>query len=284
MRAALGGAGVIGAIELVYVLCYAVLVPWAIDFRMPAAALWRWGIHMAVVALVFLSWRLVHHAARDRAAAAERIAAEADAMHAALAAAELATLEMQVEPHFLFNTLAHVRRELRHAPAQAVQMLGALIDYLERSGPALRRNDWTLADELDLVDTYLCLIRHRFGERLRVSMDVPVALRGTRLPALAIATLVENAIQHGLAPKAGGGTLQIAAAPEAAAPEGVCITVTDDGVGLRQSQGLGLGLATVRARLRATFGAQASLTLEAPDAAAGGGVRAAIRIAAPAHA
>ncbi len=280
-QSALGALAALAAVQAAFAVLYIGVVPWLTGIRLPAPAFWRWNIHAAVITLVFHGWQAAYRAARQRSASLERAAAEVDGLQSALAAAELSILQMQVEPHFLFNTLAHVRRELRQAPAVALEMLSALISYLERAGPALRQDDWTIADELELVDSYLALMKHRFGDRLRCAVDAPAPLLRRRLPALSIATLVENAVQHGLAPKAGGGQLRISVAAGHGAAEATCITVLDDGIGLREAQGQGLGLATVRARLRAAFGSRASLTLES-TAKPGitGGVCAAIRIAA----
>ena len=131
--------------------------------------------------------------------------------------------------------------------ASADRVLGTLIDYLERALPALRRSDWTVGDELQLVELYLSLIEQRFGGRLCFSIAAPPGAASCPLPALTVATLVENAVRHGLGPKAGNGTVRVAGALDGGI---VRIDVADDGVGLRQTSGSGLGLATVRARLR----------------------------------
>jgi len=245
---------------------------------------WQWGIHVTTMALLVHGWHVLYRARSASDDELRRASDEMDMLDATLANAELALLSAQVEPHFLFNTLAHVKRDLKHAPRLAEEMLDALIVYLERAAPALRRADWSIADELDLVGAYLGILQQRFGERLRFSIDAPQAWRAVRLPALAVATLVENAVTHGLAPQPRGGTVRIEVkADVAGVGGGVRIDVVDDGVGLTPTQGKGLGLATVRARLRAAFGARAALTLE-PDAPAGqrSGVRASIRI--PHHA
>jgi LytS/YehU family sensor histidine kinase len=115
------------------------------------------------------------------------------------------------------------------------------------------------------------LLAQRFGERLQFQISLAPACGLIAFPALAIATLVENAVRHGLGPKAGNGTVRIDVTADDG--DGVLIAVSDDGVGLRQGSGNGIGLATVRARLRSRFGAAAALRVE-PQAE--GGVCAAI--------
>jgi len=223
---------------------------------------------------------LAHLIARATAAQRERnlqIQLETDDLATALNRADLAMLEAQIEPHFLFNTLAHIKRQYRLDPGTADQMLSALIDYLDRAAPALRQANWTIGDELDLIQVYLGLLKQRFGVRLDFGIAVPDAARRIQIPALTITTLVENSVRHGLAPKPEGGRILIDAETS---PAGVKIEVCDDGVGLRQSCGSGLGLATVRARLRGAFGGEAALLVE-PRLE--GGVRAAIHLPGRGH-
>jgi sensor histidine kinase YesM len=213
------------------------------------------------------------HLARQRQnKEAQRLQHESENLSTSLARAELAMLEAQIEPHFLFNTLAHVKRQYRKDPPAADHMLTALIEYLERALPALRQADWTAGDEIGLIEVYLNILAQRFGERLHFAIVMREADRHLHLPALTVATLVENALRHGLAPKADGGSVWITVERQA---DRLLVEVCDDGVGLRQSSGSGLGLATVRARLRSTFGEGAALQIEprAPQ-----GVRAALTI------
>ncbi len=273
---------------------------------------WCWLIQEALASLLIYCWVVLYRWSRASEHQERQVRLETAGLATTLADAEIALLEAQIEPHFLFNTLAHVKRDLRVAPQAAHEMLDTLIAYLDRASPALQRSDWTIADELDLVAIYLRIIGQRFGARLRFSIDVPESFGTVRLPALAIATLVENAVRHGLAPKPEGGMVRIfvdaqpqefvatpatpampatdrpadRSAAKSAPSTDVRITVEDDGVGLRQTSGHGLGLATVRARLRSAFGANAVLTVEprVRDLTRSGatGVSAAIRI--PRHA
>jgi sensor histidine kinase YesM len=180
------------------------------------------------------------------------------ALQADRADAELLRLRTQIEPHFLFNTLATILQMYRGDVAGARRTLAKLIEYMDVSRAHMRRQEATLQDELALVEGYLDIQRLRLGGRLRYAIDVPGELRETRIPPAALLTLVENAIKHGLAPHRGGGEVRVTAQREA---DAVVVTVVDDGIGLRATGGRGLGLANVRARLEGLYGAGASLRL-----------------------
>lgn len=225
----------------------------------------------AVSICAYACWAL-DRVSRQQREQTMRVQLESEQLATALARAELAMLEAQVEPHFLFNTLAHIKSQYRKDPLAADRMLAALIDYLDRAMPALRRADWSVGDEIELIAGYLDILVQRFGDRLRFTIVVDDADRTIRLPALTVATLVENAVRHGLAPKADGGAIEVRATRDA---DKLVISVSDNGVGLRDSSGSGLGLATVRARLRSAFGERAVLRVAPGDAQ---GVYAAISI------
>lgn len=178
-----------------------------------------------------------------------------------LALAKLSMLHAQVEPHFLYNTLASAQILTRSEPARADAMLGHLITYLRHSMP---RADEPLADlrsELERAHAYLEIMRIRMGERLAIQVQVPDAMKGVRLPPMALQTLVENAIKHGLEPLPGGGTVWILARE---AEGRASITVADDGRGFSdESSGTGIGLRNLRERLGLAFGRDASLAIAA---------------------
>jgi sensor histidine kinase YesM len=203
-----------------------------------------------------------------------RVLLNTEALGTFLDRAELSMLEAQIEPHFLFNTLAHVKRHYRIEPVTADKMLIALIDYLNRALPALRRADWTVGDELALIRAYLDILIDRFGTRLRFIVTASDESLRAQLPALTVATLVENAVRHGITPQIEGGTISVVVAVDATA---LRIEVRDDGAGLKAATttGSGLGLITARARLRNAFGPQAGLTIEQLNPK---GVRASISI------
>jgi len=165
--------------------------------------------------------------------------------------ARLSSLQAQIEPHFLFNTLAHIQRLYQVQPEQGGAMLRNLIDYLYSALPLMRRPESTLGRELALARAYLSVQQIRMGERLRVEIAVPEALLDARLPPLMLVTLVENAIKHGLGPKPEGGALRIGAH---GADGRLQVEVSDDGVGLKVGAGTGRGLANTRARLATMFG------------------------------
>ena len=178
-----------------------------------------------------------------------------------LTQAKLSLLHAQVEPHFLYNTLASAQLLTRSDPERAEQMLGHLIQYLRRSLPRTQDTPSTLGDELERAVAYLEILKIRMGHRLTVQVDVPEALRATPMPAMMLQTLVENAIKHGLEPRTSGGTVWIRAR---ASDGSVAITVADDGNGFNTTTGgTGIGLKNVRERLRLMFGGDASLAVVA---------------------
>ncbi|MGE8287083.1 MAG: sensor histidine kinase [Stenotrophomonas sp.] len=176
-----------------------------------------------------------------------------------LTVARLNLLHAQVEPHFLYNTLANAQVLTRADPERAEQMLGHLIQYLRSSLPGIDQSVSTLGQELERVQAYLEILRIRMGARLALQIDVPEALHEVSLPSMSLQTLVENAIKHGLEPKSGGGTVWILAR---ALDGQLTITVADDGQGISaHTAGTGIGLKNLRERLRLTCGEQAALAM-----------------------
>ena len=176
-----------------------------------------------------------------------------------LAASRLAMLQAQIEPHFLFNTLANARRLLHTDRAAAREMIGDLSRYLEVALPKLRDDDSTLGSELELVRAYLSVHRVRMGERLRYDIAIPDSLVCLATPPLVLLTLVENALKHGLQQLVEGGTISVSAKREDGKLK---LTVADNGCGMGNDIGSGLGLANIRARLREMYGSAASLSLQ----------------------
>ena len=174
--------------------------------------------------------------------------------------AQLSALNAQIEPHFLFNTLATVKRLYETTPERGRDMLSRLIAYLRAALPGMRRSVSTLGDELELVRSYLAILQMRMGERLRFGIDAERTLLAARLPPMVLPTLVENAIKHGLAPLPEGGRINLRARRDG---DSLVVEVADDGRGFVGSSGSGVGLANTRARLAALFGDRAALELEA---------------------
>ena len=178
--------------------------------------------------------------------------------HAVLAA-ELKALQAQVEPHFLYNTLANTRYLARHDPERAAQMLEHLIAYLHSALPDMRSQESTLGREFDLAGHYLALMAIRFGERLHYRLVCPEALADMPMPPLLLMTLVENAIKHGVERKPGLVSVSLDAQRAGTA---VTITVGDDGAGIEGTVlGSGVGLRNLRQRLAALYGDAAAFDL-----------------------
>ena len=198
-----------------------------------------------------------------------------EALQARVTEAQLKLLQGQIEPHFLFNTLANVQSLIDFDPARAKLMLERFTDYLRASLSQLRNDSTTLAQEFAMLEAYLALMQLRMGGRLRVELSLPAELASIELPPLLAQPLVENALHHGLEPQVAGGTVAVAAR---CVDGGLWIEVADDGQGLdapRRRGGNGVALANIRERLATRFGAAASLELLPRD---GGGTLARIRL------
>lgn len=208
-----------------------------------------------------------HHHAREVHALESRVH-EADL--------RLGVLQAQVEPHFLFNTLASVRALVRQDPAQAEATLDALVDFLRATIPKLRDDRGlhaTLGQQLDICASYLVLMQVRMGGRLTYTVRADEPLRALPFPPSLLITLVENAIKHGIEPRPGPGRIEI----DASRDDGVLrVQVRDDGAGLQPGLSTGVGLANVREQLAARYGTSAAFALT--PSTAGRGVCAEIRV------
>jgi signal transduction histidine kinase len=230
-----------------------------------------------LVAIVLLSVLMSafwyrHMANKTRLAEAEaereRQQARANALERHAMAARLQALQAQIEPHFLFNTLANVSSLIDAQPRLARQMLERLIDLLRASLTASREEQATLGQEAELLRAYLEILQLRMGPRLAFEIDIPAALRGERLPPLTLQPLVENAIKHGVEPKLEGGRVTIGARATANHLE---ITVSDNGLGFSPHADSGVGLTNLRERIFALHGESARMKIE--DAEPGTRVR-----------
>lgn len=212
----------------------------------------------AILVAIVLGAR-AYRALRDRELAAARLQAQ-------LAEAEAAALRAQLQPHFLFNTLNAISALVPDDPGTAQRLIARLGDLLRLSIDERRAERCPLADELEFADAYLAIEEARLGDRLRVVRRVDPQALATRVPALLLQPLVENAVRHGIAPIVAGGTIEIHAA---LLGDTVRIVVADDGAGAGTVvEGVGLGNA--RRRLRQLYGDRQSLEI---DSAPGRGFR-----------
>jgi sensor histidine kinase YesM len=186
--------------------------------------------------------------------------------------AKLALLRSQIEPHFLFNTLTNVQALVESGSPRAGAVLGSLIAYLRAAMPRLHEQQTTLGDELALVRAYLELMHMRMPDRLQYDVQVDVSLSWLRFPPMALLTLVENAVRHGIDPCEGGGRIELGAARSDGETR---IWVEDGGVGMADDAAPGTGLNNLRERLQSFYDppAQLRLSVRAPH-----GVRAEIAV------
>jgi len=178
--------------------------------------------------------------------------------------ARLRLLHAQVEPHFLFNTLANVQALVESGSPRAGPVLKSLIAYLRAAMPKLSAQTTTLGTEAELGRAYLELMHMRMPDRLEWRIDIPAELRPLAFPPMALLTLIENAIRHGIDPAERGGTIAVRAWREPA-DGSLRVEVADTGVGLAADAPAGTGLANLRDRLRAFFDAGARIDLHAAE-------------------
>jgi two-component system, LytTR family, sensor kinase len=201
----------------------------------------------------------------------------ASQLEAQLAQAQLQALKMQLHPHFLFNTLNGVAGLVRDSKnKEAVNMLAGLSDLLRHTLESAGKQEVSLREELDFLELYLGIQQMRFPDRLRVEMRVAPETLDALIPNLILQPLVENAVRHGVAPRAASGTVGILSERE----DGLLwLTVYDDGPGLKDSRqvtrGGGIGLSNTRARLEQLYGAGHRFGVRNRD---GGGVEAVLAI------
>jgi sensor histidine kinase YesM len=179
-----------------------------------------------------------------------------------LAEAQMATLQAQIEPHFLFNTLALIGQLIETNPPEAARIHQHLIDYLRSTLPQMRATGGgTLGRQVELSKSFLAIMQARMKERLTVNFDIPDYLEQAPFPPMMLQTLIENAIKHGLEPKIEGGHIDV----NASLIDGhLHVDVRDNGVGFNMKADEGVGLANIRERLRLLFGTSAELVIEAP--------------------
>jgi len=200
----------------------------------------------------------------EKKAAKAAETAEAEQLRRQVVEARMAAMQAQVEPHFLFNTLASIDHLIETDPARASQMQKNLIALLRASMPTMREANASgvrdLGRELAVIRPYLEILKVRMEERLVTTIDVPEGLHSAEFPPMMIQSLVENAIKHGLEPKAEGGSLTV----KAEIVHGkLVVSVADTGLGFGRAAtaGTGVGLANIRERLNLLYGGKASVTV-----------------------
>jgi len=228
-----------------------------------------WALNVVIYAAIVAAAHGVEYYRRSR---------ERDQLEARLAETRLQLLGMQLQPHFLFNTLNTIAEMVHDDPDTADRMIAGLSDLLRRTLELGSAQEITLEEELALMSRYVDIQKARFGERLRVGLTVTDEARDARVPALLLQPIVENAIRHGLAARLDAGRIDIDARVTGSA---LVLSVTDDGSGdgaasvVDENRREGVGLGNTRARLDAMYGGRAALTLTRAD---GRGVRVTIEI------
>ena len=239
----------------------------------------EWFMNFVLLLIVGLFGTKALMGGKKRAEAqaqAAHAAAERETLHRQVTEAKMQVMQAQVEPHFLFNTLASVEYLIETDPPRASAMQRRLIQYLRAVLPQMRdaAASTTLGREAGMVRAYLDLLKMRMEERLTVDFQIPEGLRSAAFPPMMLQSLVENAIKHGIEPKAEGGTLKVIAE---VVDNRLRVTVADNGMGFGvvASDGTGLGLQSIRDRLKLLYGDAAALEITACQPS---GVSAAIEV------
>jgi LytS/YehU family sensor histidine kinase len=223
----------------------------------------QWSTVASAIAGISMAWR----SATEAALAAEEAELAQLMTRRATTLAELEMLRRQIEPHFLFNTLATIQRLGKTAPMRGLHLLTRLFDFMTANLKSTGGEQSTLGAELDLARAYLDVCEARMGRRLSTIWEVDETLRAHPFPKYLIGTLIENAIKHGISPKSEGGVIMIVATIQ---DSQIVVTVTDSGDGLKGLGGNGTGLANLVARLRLIYGGRADFSLR--SSATGGAV------------
>ena len=199
--------------------------------------------------------------------------AETEQLERTVLEARMEALQAQIEPHFLFNTLGSIDQLILTDPPRASRMQQSLIRYLRSALPQLRdRRRPTLGQQIALSSAFLEIMAVRMEERLQTIVNVPEGLKSAVFPSMMLQTLVENAIKHGLEPKADGGRIEIGAQ---IVDGQLAVHVQDNGIGFAPKSEAGVGLANVRERLNALYNDGAELFISIPS---DGGTRATIKV------
>jgi len=231
--------------------------------RSRVVGFWWVTISAASVGLLVTLGALVREREAQARAQALQFALERETLMRQATDARLNLLQAQIEPHFLLNTLANVQALIESGSPRAASVFQSLIAYLRAAMPQLNQDGATLGNEADLVRAYLELMLMRMPDRLQFAVELPDALRGLSFPSMALLTLVENAVRHGIDPSCDGGRIEVGAEmpTDAAGARSLRLWVADTGQGLSESAQPGIGLANLRARLQAFFQGRSRLEL-----------------------
>ncbi len=258
----------------------AVVAWWKLLLLMPLVMMLGGIFHHPLFALVVIVTSVIIKAVAGGKRRAELTAdeatrrAETEQLQRTVVEARMQALQAQIEPHFLFNTLASVDQLIQTDPPRASKMQRSLIRYLRSAMPQMRDASArpTLGQQVDLCTAFLEIMAVRMEDRMQSVVNVPDGLRSALFPSMMLQTLVENAIKHGLEPKGEGGRIEIRAE---VADGQLAVHVLDTGVGFAPKAEGGVGLANVRERLGALYGERAELVIAVPET---GGTCATIKV------
>ncbi len=252
-------------------MAYAIVIPslWVINLVM-GGKLWAqwpmigWGIGLTVQGLTVFAGRSFFGAEWEQKKVDEIMAREklkVVSSEKQLMQAQMRMLQAQIEPHFLFNTLATIQSLIGRSPEKANLMMDNFIAYLRQSLSASRSQEGTVKQEFDLLRHYLELLKIRMGDRLQFDLNLADDLGSAPLAPMLLQPIVENAIKHGLEPKVEGGTVRVSARRDG---QQMVLSVKDDGLGFADhadSSGAGVGLSNLRERIAVLYDGQATLTV-----------------------
>ncbi|WP_260258693.1 sensor histidine kinase [Vibrio intestinalis] len=225
---------------------------------------------VVLLGIIFTSMCYYYFHNREKQAHAERIIEESKRKQAeqekALILSQLRQMQSQIEPHFLFNTLANISALMEQDSAKARMMLEKLTELLRTSLANSRQSHSSIANEIRLIEAYLAIQKVRLDHRLNFEINIAAELREISIPPMLIQPLVENAIKHGIEPQKQGGTITISV--EKYTQDRLIITVQDDGLGLEassQTKGSGVGLSNIKQRVHALYDSQAKMSIQQPE-------------------
>jgi LytS/YehU family sensor histidine kinase len=219
---------------------------------------WRPVLTSLLLTFAALLFVMRHLAASEYRAGLDAHRRQAAEARQGEALARLALLQAQIEPHFLFNTLANVQSMVERDPRTASKMLDHLNRYLRASLGRTRAPISTCAEEIELIDALLAIAAVRLGNRLRYQLHLPTDLRRAHLPPLLLQPLVENALTHGIEPAVDGGEIEVECTAQHG---GLVLRVRDTGIGFQEGAPAGVGLSNIRARLASLYGGDGHLML-----------------------